>query len=79
MFCPDMCRVLLPRLLAPQLSGDHIPPSRKLDSWILLPQEEVASRLKEYKEAGLYSRIWRLGPDLRMDTAPLQKPGSSFR
>ena len=45
----------------------------------VLTKEEVASRLKEYKEAGLYSRIWRLGPDLRMDTAPLQKPGSSFR
>ena len=43
-FCPDMCRVILPRLLAPQLSGGHIPLSRNLDSWISVPQEEVASR-----------------------------------
>ena len=44
MLWTEKCSVVLPRLLAPQLSGDHIPLSRNPDSWILLPQEEAASR-----------------------------------
>ena len=45
----------------------------------ILTKEEMSSRLEEYKAAGMYSRVWKLGPDLRMDTGPLQRPGSAFR
>ena len=45
----------------------------------VLTKEEMSSRLEEYKEAGMYSRVWKLGPDLRLDTEPLQRPGSAFR
>jgi len=45
----------------------------------ILTKEEMSIRLEEYKAAGKYSRVWKLGPDLRMDTEPLQRPGSAFR
>ena len=45
----------------------------------ILTKEEMSSRLEEYKAAGTYSRVWKLGPDLRLDTEPLQRPGSAFR
>ena len=45
----------------------------------ILTKEEMATRLEEYKAAGSYSRVWKIGLNLRMDTEPLQKPGSDFR
>ena len=45
----------------------------------ILTKEEMATRLEEYKVAGSYSRVWKIGLNLRMDTEPLQKPGSDFR
>jgi len=45
----------------------------------VLTKEEMSSRLEEYKAGGMYSRVWKLGPDLRLDTEPLQRPGSAFR
>ena len=45
----------------------------------ILTKEEMMNRLEEYKVAGMYSRVWKLGPDLRLDTEPLQRPGSAFR
>ena len=45
----------------------------------VLTKEEMSSRLEEYKKGGMYSRVWNLGPDLRMDTEPLQRPGSALR
>ena len=45
----------------------------------IVTKEEMSRRLEEYKVAGMYSRVWKLGPDLRMDTEPLQRPGSAFR
>ena len=45
----------------------------------ILTKEEMATRLEEYKAAGSYSRVWKMGLNLRMDTEPLQKPGSDFR
>ena len=45
----------------------------------VLTKEEMSRRLEEYTEAGMYSRIWKLGPDLRLDTEPLERPGSLFR
>jgi len=45
----------------------------------VLTNEEMSSRLEEYKAGGMYSRVWKLGPDLRLDTEPLQRPGSAFR
>ena len=45
----------------------------------VLTKEEMSSRLEEYKAGAMYSRVWKLGPDLRLDTEPLQRPGSAFR
>ena len=45
----------------------------------VLTKEEMSSRLEEYKKGGMYSRVWKLGPDLRLDTEPLQRQGSAFR
>ena len=45
----------------------------------VLTKEEMSSRLEEYKAGGMYSRVWKLGPDLRLDTEPLQRLGSAFR
>ena len=45
----------------------------------ILTKEEMATRLEEYKVAGSYSRVWKIRLNLRMDTEPLQKPGSDFR
>ena len=45
----------------------------------MLTKEEMVSRLEEYQAGGMYSRVWKLGPDLRLDTEPLQRPGSAFR
>merc|ERR1719376_1084164 len=45
----------------------------------VLTKEEMASRLEEYKAGGMHSRVWKLGPDLRLDTEPIQRQGSAFR
>ena len=45
----------------------------------ILTKEGMATRLEEYKAAGSYSRVWKIGLNLRMDTEPLQNPGSDFR
>ena len=37
----------------------------------ILTKEEMATHLEEYKVAGSYSRVWKIGLNLRMDTEPL--------
>lgn len=46
----------------------------------VLTKEEMSSRLEEYRRpGGMFSRVWKLGRDLCLDTEPIQRPGSAFR